>query len=191
MIYGGGSPAPFNHRFIALVDGENLVCRYQEMAKSSKCNSNVVHIPDVFIWHEHMGSVQGWSPIRVNYYTSVVATEDKIPEIERRISQVTIKKRSESPSQICPRVFKKKANSKKSKIVDISIAIDALRHSYYRHVDAILLFSGDGDYLPLAKEIMRNGTQVWLGAFSNGLNPDLAHSVDRFINLDQWFFQKD
>jgi uncharacterized LabA/DUF88 family protein len=72
--------------------------------------------------------------------------------------------------------------------VDISIALDALRHSYHRDVEAIWLFSGDGDYLPLIKDIMRNGTQVWLGAFSSGLNPALPPSVDRFVDLDQWFF---
>jgi uncharacterized LabA/DUF88 family protein len=89
---------------------------------------------------------------------------------------------------VCPRVFKKESKSKKNKLVDISVTIDALRHSYHRHVDAIWLFSGDGDYLPLIKEIMRNGTQVWLGAFSDGLNPALPRAVDRFIVLDSWFF---
>lgn len=161
------------------------------MALTRKINQNVVHIPDIFIWHQHMGSASGWSAIRVNYYTSATATEDKIVEYEKKIATVLVPKPSESASQICPRIFKKAAKSRKTKIVDISIAIDALRHSYHRHVDAIWLFSGDGDYLPLVKEVMRNGTQVWLGAFSDGLDAKLSHSVDRFVDLDQWFFLKE
>jgi uncharacterized LabA/DUF88 family protein len=184
----GGRPLPSPHKFIGLVDGENLVFRYQAMLGSRKPNPNVTHIPDALIWHQHMGGAIGWSLLRVNYYTSATSTDDKIAELEDRISRIVLPKPSESAAQICPRVFKKEARSKKTKIVDISIAIDALRHSYHRDVDAVWLFSGDGDYLPLIKEIIRNGTQVWLGAFSDGLNPALPRAVDRFIDLDQWFF---
>jgi uncharacterized LabA/DUF88 family protein len=89
---------------------------------------------------------------------------------------------------MCPRVFKKPSNSKKAKLVDISICIDALRHSNNRDVDAIFLLSGDSDYMPLIKEVMRNGTQVWLGAFSSGLSRKLRPLVDQFIDLDPLFF---
>jgi hypothetical protein len=189
MISGGTTPFPSPHKYIALVDGENLVCRFQAMAKSRMLNPNIIHIQDVFIWHQHLGGLQpGWSGLRLNYFTSVTATDDRIAELEERISKVPMVKSYEEHSQVCPRVFKKHAQSKKTKLVDISIAIDALRHSYHRHVDAILLYSGDGDYLPLINEIMRNGTQVWLGAFSDGLNPALRSKVDRFIDLDSWFF---
>jgi uncharacterized LabA/DUF88 family protein len=181
-------PLPPFHKFICLVDGENLVFRYQSMVPSRKPNQNVTHIPDVLIWHQHMGSAQGRSLLRVNYYTSATATDDKIAELEDKIAKIVLPKSSEAAAQICPQVFKKQARSKKTKLVDLSIAIDALRHSHHRDVDAVWLFSGDGDYLPLIKELLRNGTQVWLGAFSEGLNPALPRAVDRFINLDPWFF---
>ena len=129
--------------------------------------------------------------MRVNYYTSAVATDEKIAEIEKKISEVQIEKNGENPCQMCPRVFKRPKQANKTKIVDISIAIDALRHSYHGHVEAILLLSGDGDYLPLIKEVMRNGTQLWLGAFSDGLNPALPPALDSFINLDRWFYLGD
>jgi uncharacterized LabA/DUF88 family protein len=135
-----------------------------------------------------MGHAYGWSALRINYYTSAVATEETIAEIENKISKVEVPRNSEVAGQVCPRIFKKEARSRKTKIVDVTITIDALRHSYHRHVDAVWLFSGDGDYLPLIKEIMRNGTQVWLGAFSDGLNPALPRAADRFIDLDPWFF---
>ena len=63
--------------------------------------------------------------------------------------------------------------------------------SYHRDVDTVFLLSGDGDYLPLVKEIMRTGTQVWVGAFSDGLNPKIPSAVDRFIDLDQILFKRD
>src|ERR1043166_2840948 len=181
-------PVPSSRNFIALVDGENLVFRYQEMLSNRKRHSNTEYIEDVFVWHQYMGVAMGWSLLRVNYYTSATGSEDRIAALEKQISGVAVPRSGEAPCQICPRVFKKPAKSQKTKIVDISIALDALRHSYHRDVEAIWLFSGDGDYLPLIKDIMRNGTQVWLGAFSSGLNPALPPSVDRFVDLDQWFF---
>ncbi|MBI4324306.1 MAG: NYN domain-containing protein [Chloroflexi bacterium] len=174
---------------MVFADGENLVFRYQELLKAGKkLNPNVIHIPDVFVWHPNIAAVHNWSVVRVNYYTSGVATDEKIAELEERISRVLVPRRSDVATQICPRVFKKESKSRKTKIVDISICIDALRHSYHGHVDAILLLSGDADYLPLVKEIMRNGTQVWVGALSDGLSLKIPPAVDRFIGLDQWFF---
>ena len=176
-------------RFIVLVDGENLVFRAQDMVSAGKLlNPNAKHIPDVFLWHQNIAQVANWHCVRVTYYTSAVGADNQIVDLEQRISQVTFPKGGEGDSQICPRVFKKDSKSKKVKLVDISITIDALRHSYNNHVQAILLVTGDGDYLPLIEEVMRTGTQVWLGAVSSGLNPGLARSVDRFLDLDKLFF---
>jgi uncharacterized LabA/DUF88 family protein len=178
-------------KYIVLADGENLVHRYQALLPRKILNPNVKHIEDVFVWHQNVAAVPGWTPLRVNYYTSAVGTDEKIAEIEKKISEVQVEKKGEYACQICPRVFKRPKQANKTKIVDISIAIDALRHSYHGHVEAIMLLSGDGDYLPLVKEVMRNGTQLWLGAFSDGLNAGLPPAVDRFINLDAWFYNGD
>ena len=78
--------------------------------------------------------------------------------------------------------------TKKTKLVDITLAIDALRHTHSNHVDRIVLYSGDGDYVPLVKEIMRAGKQVVVGALSSGLNPEMRLVADQFIDLDEWFF---
>ena len=185
MIY---SPAPGMRKYIILADGENLVRRYQDMAPQETPNGHAVHIQDVLVWHSSIASVQGWTPLRVNYYTSVVGTEDHIATIETKISEIVIQRQGETPCQMCPKVFKRPKQINKTKIVDVSLAIDALRHSYHAHVEAIMLLSGDGDYLPLIEELMRNGTQVWLGAFSSGLNSSLPSAVDKFIDLDSRFF---
>jgi len=55
-------------------------------------------------------------------------------------------------------------------------------------IDLVYLASGDGDYLPLVSEVMRHGKQVYVAAFSSGLNAELTHSVDEFFNLDGVFF---
>lgn len=175
-------------KYIVLADGENLVRRFQATSQPKARNPNVAYIEDVFVWHQNIPSIQGWTPLRVNYYTSVVGTDEKIANIEAEIAKIPIHRPGETPCQMCPRVFKRPKQTNKTKIVDINIAIDALRHSYHGHVEAIMLLSGDGDYLPLIKELMRNGTQVWLGAFSDGLNAGLPCAVDKFINLDNWFF---
>ncbi|SRR5581483_235916 len=176
-------------KLIILADGENLVFRFQEMLSTRQVGQNVVHIPDLFVWNENVGFEREWHTMRVNYYMSAVAADDGIEEIESQISKQRVIRMGGPQGQICPRIFKKDSKSKKSRLVDISIAIDALRHSFQRDVDAVLLLSGDGDYLPLIKEIMRNGTQAWLGAFSSGLNPKLRSAVDHFIDLDWMFFK--
>ena len=165
--------------------------RYQEMLGVKRPKSNNVHVSNIFIWNPALHSVPGYSAVRMNYYTSAVGTHDKIDALKKDISKIIIQRTREVHGQMCPHVFKKEAKSKKTKIVDISICIDALRHSHHGHADAIYLLSGDGDYLPLIEEVMRNGTQVWLGAFSSGLNPKLPAAVDRFVDLDPIFFEKD
>ena len=61
--------------------------------------------------------------------TSAVCAENHIIELEEQIAKVNFPKSGEDEGQICPRVFKKDAKTKKAKLVDMSIAIDALRHS--------------------------------------------------------------
>jgi uncharacterized LabA/DUF88 family protein len=186
--YFGHEELPMR-KYIVLADGENLVFRYQAMLQAHTKNPNVYYIPDAFIWHQNLVAQAGWYPVRVNYYTSFTGGDDQLADLERKIAEVPIFKKDEEAAQVCPRVFKKLAKSKKSKMVDISICIDALRHSYHRDVDAIFLLSGDSDYIPLIKEVMRNGTQVWLSAFSDGLSPELPPTVDKFTFLDALFFQ--
>lgn len=180
-----------NSKLLILADGENMVFRYQQMAKDGRRKGDGVReIADVFVWHDAIISLFSASNVitRVIYYTSAVGDDDKISALEKDISKTTVQRPQQGPIQIHPRVFKKGGRSDKSKIVDMSICIDGLRHSYHRDADAILLLSGDGDYIPLIKEIMRTGTQVFVGAFSSGLNTKIPSMVDRFIDLDTTFF---
>lgn len=85
--------------------------------------------------------------------------------------------------RLCPHVLKKEKNSQKTKSVDINITTDTLRHTYNDSLDTLFLLSGDGNYIPLIQEVMRQGKRVAVGAFSNGLNQTLLHIADGFLDL--------
>jgi uncharacterized LabA/DUF88 family protein len=184
MVSSSGAAAP-QLTSMGFVDGENLVFRYQEMLEEGRKPNAHRHIPDVFVWHPHMGSLRNL--VRVNYYTSAVGTEEHINTIRDEIGQCDVTALLGN-SRLCAHVFKKPSNTKKSKLVDITLTIDALRHAHSNHVDRFVIFSGDGDFVPLVREIMRAGKQVVVGAFSNGLNSEMRRIGDQFLNLDEWFF---
>jgi uncharacterized LabA/DUF88 family protein len=186
MISSSGSHGP-QLTSMAFIDGENLVFRYQDMVNAGKKanTSRLRHIPDVFIWHQNMGSLQ--NILRVNYYTSAVGTEEDIDRIRDRIGECEVNALL-GRTRLSAHVFKKPSNSKKSKLVDITLTIDALRHAHSEHADRIYVFSGDGDFVPLVREIMRSGKQVVVGALSSGLSSEMRRMADQFLDLDTWLF---
>lgn len=184
-----------NRTFI-LADGENLVFRYQASLKEgAEKTEQTYHIPDVLVWHTHITHAFSMEVIRVSYYTTQVGDEKKLDQTRRDIASYSYDfrfSRSEPGGKgcLCPYVYKKEKNSQKTKSVDINLTIDALRHTYNDSLDTLFLLSGDGDYIPLIQEVMRQGKKVVVGAFTNGLNPTLEHIADKFINLDAWLLIK-
>ncbi len=176
-------------RIMGFVDGENLVFRYQEMLLKG-------YVPrDDLLFHER--DIAVWSPtfthlakhheiLRVTYYTYVVGDEDRVTSVRETLRGLTFNKHMASllPHSVTPCVFKKEAKARSGKGVDIQLCVDVLSHVYRGNTDAILLMSGDGDYEPLIKEVLRAGVQVFLSAFSHGLNPRLRHIVDAMYELD-------
>jgi len=173
------------------IDGENLSVRYERMVKDQGKlpNPNVLFDPARFLWHQNLAALWPLEIFRVLYYTSIVGTHDDLAALEDRISGVEWKFKS-LVGQVVPRVFKKAKGGDKTKSVDINICIDVLRHCHASDVDVVVLMSGDGDYLPLLREVMRNGKQAYVAAFSDGLNPAIRRTVDSFQSLDRHFFQQ-
>jgi uncharacterized protein (TIGR00288 family) len=99
-------------------------------------------------------------------------------------------KSDQIPSNLYPKVFRKYKN-KKAKGVDIQMTVDILTHVYQNNLEVVYLVSGNGDYLPVIEEVIRKGKQVYLAAFSSGLNKTLVHYVDKFINLDDVYFTQE
>lgn len=179
-------------RLLILIDGENLVTRFQMSVEAGRePQTDVIHEKDAFLWQPALTTIFGGTTIRVSYYTTFVGADDELAALRRRIASTYWETANfDQSGTLVPYVFKKPRQQQKSKSVDINITIDALRHTYNNSTDRIFLLSGDGDYLPLIEEIMRQGKQVHLGAFSSGLNPVLPDACDDFIDLDGYFFKK-
>jgi uncharacterized LabA/DUF88 family protein len=181
------------NRIMFFVDGENLVMRYQAMkTKGWVPNPGIIHEPDIFVWHSNIISDYVANVVRVAYYSSAVGDDDRLQALAARIQQM---KCSYSDSvlrvekELYPQIFKKPKKTDKVRAVDINITIDALVQAFNNTVDVICLITGDGDFLPLIREIMRRGKQVYVWALSDGLNPQLPIVADSFKSLDNALFQ--
>ncbi|HEU4677413.1 MAG TPA: NYN domain-containing protein, partial [Candidatus Paceibacterota bacterium] len=62
-------------------------------------------------------------------------------------------------------------------------AVDAIKYS--EKVDAIVIASGDGDFVPLAEYLRSHGCQVEAIAFGKSSSQRLRENVDDFIDMDQ------
>lgn len=65
---------------------------------------------------------------------------------------------------------------------DVGLAIDAIKLSH--KVDAIVIASGDGDFVPLVEYIKSQGCQVEVISFGRSSSQRLRDSVDDFIDMD-------
>ncbi len=67
---------------------------------------------------------------------------------------------------------------------DVGLAVDAIRLS--SSLDAVVLVSGDGDYLPLVEYLQKSsGKQVEVVAFGDTVSSRLIEEADDFIDLGQ------
>lgn len=65
---------------------------------------------------------------------------------------------------------------------DVGMAIDAVRMA--PKVDAIVIASGDGDFVPLVEYVRSNGTQIECITFGRSASGRLKDAVDDFIDMD-------
>lgn len=66
---------------------------------------------------------------------------------------------------------------------DVGLAIDAIKLAH--KVDAIVLASGDGDFIPLVEYVKSQGCQVEVITFGRSASGRLREVVDDFIDLDE------
>lgn len=68
---------------------------------------------------------------------------------------------------------------------DVGLAIDAIRLA--PRIDAIVLITGDGDFVPLVEYLKEGeyGLQVEVMAFGRSASGKLKEKADEFINLDE------
>lgn len=183
---------------VILVDGENLVMRFQEIQKSGYSPLDAVkHKKDAYVWAPLPNTevlIRG-DILRIEYYTTMVGADDEIKKTNDEISKIGWVQKTSSGNMnfgtLIPRIFKKGKKSHKNKSVDINICVNALRYAYSKSVDRITIMSGDGDYLPLIREIQNMGLSVGIAAFRVGLNPELHHVTDSSLMLDGVYFGRD
>ncbi len=65
---------------------------------------------------------------------------------------------------------------------DVGLAVDAIKLS--SKVDAIVLATGDGDFVPLAEYVRSQGCQVECISFGKSSSSRLRETVDDFIDMD-------
>lgn len=179
-------------------DGENLVLRYEAMIKNGAIpKPDAIHIPGLAVWHPRITRPYIGDMTRFSYYQTVVGDDMALDSAKESIanikyeycSELTAGGNSNARGALHPKIYKKSSKSSKTKSVDINITVDALRCVINRTGNVVYILSGDGDFLPLVEEINRHGKQVWIGAFSSGLNKDLRYAADEFFDLDKLFFE--
>ncbi len=174
---------------MVFIDGDNLVFRYQEMLKKGYVprDDMLVHEQDVFVWSPTFTHLaKNHEILRLTYYTYVTGDDHKVEAVRESMRSQKFNKHMAPlmPNSVTPCVFKKNKKSASGKGVDIQMCVDILSHVYRGNTDAIHIMSGDGDFEPLINEVLRAGVQVFLSAFSDGLNPKLKQIVDGFYCLD-------
>jgi len=176
------------------VDGENFTIRAQALAQELglKLQEGKYFMRDVFVWmpnrqgrfHYFSNDPSGLrdSALRAYYYTSVIGDEDKLLAVKILLRALDFE----------PRVFKREKGQAKSKGVDITLTTEMLSDAFLDNYDAAMLVAGDGDYLPLMREVKRRGKLVCLAFFRRegyGLHHDLLLEADYFYDLESFFVQ--
>jgi len=175
---------------MAFIDGENFTIRGQEvMAKRGIALSNPTrYLRDVFLWFPvSMGRTNIFTgapitlqpvAIRSYYYTSVVGDDVRLAAVREQLWQLGFQ----------PEVFKKDADRKRTKAVDIALTTDFLWNAFQDNYDVAVLFAGDGDYVPMVNAVKRLGKVVYVAFFyASGLSPALRLSADESFSIDDVF----
>jgi len=183
---------PIAKRMMVFIDGENLVARFQAMIDAGRIRDDAVaYQKDVFVWARGClrRYVDGYDVIRVTYYTSVLGDESRIDEIERFIVGQEYVLHGGAGS-LYPVVLQRRRNQRQSKGLDIRLCVDLLTHVHRDNTDSVLLLTGDGDFAPVIREVIHSCKQIYVRAFSDGLNPILEKLADGFSTFDNDYFKK-
>lgn len=196
MLSGYKLPGdPHLRRWMLFVDGENFTMRAQDLAS----RENVVLTDgenfqqDVFVWFPAIkptvAIVNNQSTplqvqphaIRAHYYTSVCGDAQRVDSVRLALWSLGFH----------PEVFKKARKDEKAKGVDIALTKDLLAHAYLDNFDVAVLFTGDGDFVPVVQEVKRRGKVVYVCAFAKyGLSPQLRLESDMFFDVESLFLKQ-
>lgn len=175
--------------WMLFVDGENFTYRAQELSGSTLRESDY-HMRDCFAWfagkhafeplcfHEYPLDIGGYALCSF-YYTSVQGSAEKHAQAVGALHKLGFQ----------AHVFRKEANERRPKGVDIALATDFLANSFDKNFDVAVLVAGDGDYVPMVNEAKRRGRAVYVVFFRSGLNERLRLAADVFVDIEDQFRQ--
>lgn len=190
-----------HRRWMLFLDGENFTLRAEECAKVEgvTLTQGPYYQPKKFVWMPgadperfwyycvRPGEKPSWTlslqdrGVRAHYYTTVVGSEETLKDVRAELRTLGFS----------AHVFKKDAQTGKTKGVDVTLTKDVLSHAYQDNYDAAFLVAGDGDYVPLVDEVQRQGKIVYVAFFEGGpamgLSGDLKVAADRFVPLNHIF----
>lgn len=86
---------------------------------------------------------------------------------------------------VFPKLGKIAGNSYKSN-VDVEMTIDMMRSAEQIRPDIMLLCSGDGDFIPVVRELRRRGIRTEVASFEAQADATLPYEASGFISLDVW-----
>ena len=66
---------------------------------------------------------------------------------------------------------------------DVGLAVDAIKLA--PKLDAVVVISGDGDFVPLVEYLKTHGCQVEVAAFGKSTSAKLIEAADGFLDLDE------
>jgi len=74
------------------------------------------------------------------------------------------------------------STSRGEKGVDVALAVDALCLGLSGKVDVVVLVTGDGDFVPLARELFKNGIRVAAAYFNYEAKDHPSYASDRLLS---------
>ena len=188
---------PHLMRWMLFVDGENFTIRAQRFAEKHglALEEGPYYKQDIFVWFpgtkataaltntENVSHRVRPHAIRAHYYISVQGDVQKQRGVRQALSDLGFD----------AKVFKKSADQKHSKGVDIALAADLLANAFRDNYDLAVLIAGDGDFVPVVEEVKRLGKVVYGGFFAeegDGLSPALRLAWDGTFNAGEAFKER-
>ena len=86
---------------------------------------------------------------------------------------------------VFPKLGKIAGDSYKSD-VDVEMTIDMMRSAEQIRPDIVILCSGDGDFIPVVRELRRRGIRTEVASFEAQADVTLPCEASGFISLDVW-----
>ncbi|MEE9380860.1 MAG: NYN domain-containing protein [Hyphomonadaceae bacterium] len=123
--------------------------------------------------------------LRANYYTALLENEDYSPlkPLVDWLNYNGYNVVTKPAREFTDREGRRRVRGN----MDIELAIDMLNTA--KHVDHVVLFSGDGDFRRLVEEVKAMGVRVSVISTVKGGSPmisdDLRREADAFIDLDE------